>query len=312
MNWKYKALLQLFFSNVPLGERLNYFFQRHVMKSLPTTDAKFSSNVSTAKEHIDMIERFYHRPLGSATFYEFGSGWDMKIPLAFYAFGVQHQILIDIRNLVRPDLVNDTIEKYQRIDLNFVIPRKPARYIEGKRRDLAPLLKKYYGIDFRAPYDARQTDIESCSIDCITSTNTLEHIPVQDIRGILKECYRILKDDGLMSFRIDYQDHYSYFDHNISVYNFLQYSDKAWIWFNPKLHYQNRLRHRDYIDLFQKSGFEVIVERRRDGTETDLQTISRLSLDAKHNAYSLPELAVRGALVVMRKRPRHTVALGTA
>jgi SAM-dependent methyltransferase len=312
MNWKYKALLQLIFSNVPLGERLNYFFQRHVTKRLPSNNAKFSSIVSNAKEHIDMIERFYHRPLASSKFYEFGSGWDMKIPLAFYSFGVQQQILVDIRNLVRRDLVNDTIEKHQRLALPFALPRKPDRYIEGNRRDLVRLLKQYYGIDFKAPCDARNTHIESCSIDCITSTDTLEHIPVQDMLGILNECYRILRDDGLMSFRIDYQDHYAYFDHNISVYNFLQYSDKAWIWYSPELHYQNRLRHRDYMDLFQKSGFEVISERRRDGAEIDLQTISRLSLDAKHSAYSLPELAVRGALVVMRKRPRQTLAASSA
>jgi SAM-dependent methyltransferase len=302
MNWRSKALLQLVFSHVPLGERLNFFFQRHVTKSLPTTDTKFTDIVSTAKAHIDIVERYYHRPIGSATFYEFGSGWDMIIPLAFYAYGVQCQILVDIRNLVRRELVNNTVEKYQRISLNSVLQRKPARFIDGKRRDLIPLLKKYYGIDHRAPCDARYTEIESCSIDCITSTSTLEHIPIQDIQKILEECHRILRDDGIMSFQIDYQDHYSYFDRNLSVYNFLQYSDKAWKWFSPSLSYQNRLRHRDYIDLFQKSGFEVVAESRRDGTETDLKTISRLSLDGKYSAYSLPELAVRGALVALRKR----------
>ena len=302
MNWKYKALLQMIFSNVPLGERLNYFFQRHVTKSLPTTDSKFTDIVSIAKEHIDIVERYYHRPLGSATFYEFGSGWDLIIPLAFYTFGVQCQILVDIRNLLRPELVNDSIEKYQRIRLNPVLRRKPDRYIDAQQPDLVPLLKKYYGIDYRAPCDARHTEIASCSIDCITSTSTLEHIPPQDIQKILEECYRILRDDGIMSFQIDYQDHYSYFDRDLSVYNFLQYSDKAWMWFSPSLGYQNRLRHRDYIDLFQKVGFEVIAECRKDGTETDLKTISRLSLDGKYSAYSLPELAVRGALVALRKR----------
>ena len=48
MNWRYKALLQLAFSNMPLSERLNYFFQRYVTKSLPTTDAKFVEIVSAA------------------------------------------------------------------------------------------------------------------------------------------------------------------------------------------------------------------------------------------------------------------------
>jgi hypothetical protein len=56
------------------------------------------------------------------------------------------------------------------------------------------------------------------------------------------------------------------------------------------------------MDLFQDAGFEVVAEYRKDGTESDLQALSRLALDRKYRAYSLPELAVRGALVALRKR----------
>jgi SAM-dependent methyltransferase len=302
MNWKYKALLQLAFSNVPLGERLNFFFQRYVKRSLPVTDAEFASMVSVAKEHISVVQQHYHRPLGEATFYEFGPGWDIVVPLGFYALGVECQILLDIRNLLRPKLVNDTIEKYQRMASDFGLPRKPDRYIHGRQHDFLRLLKDYYGIDYRAPSDARHSGLEGGSIDYITSTSTLEHIPPQDIQAILRECHRILRDEGLLSVRIDYEDHYAYFDGGISIYNFLQFSDKAWAFFNPTLHYQNRLRHRDYIDLFHAAGFEVVEERRKDGTQADLKTIERLLLDGRFRAYSLPELAVRSALVVMRKR----------
>jgi hypothetical protein len=302
MKWKYKALLQLAFSNMPLSEGLNYFFQRHVTKSLPVTDAKFIEIVSAAKEHIDIIKRYCHSPLDNSTFYEFGAGWDMIIPLAFYAFGVQHQIITDINNLLKPALLNDSVEKYQRIILNFVLPRKPHTHIDSKGHDFIPLLAKSYGIDYRAPCDAQHTEIGSCSIDYITSTNTLEHIPLHDIQEILKECHRILRDDGIMSFQIDYQDHYSYFDQKLSVYNFLQYSEKSWAWFSSTLNYQNRLRHRDYMNLFEESGFEIVEERRKDGTASDLKTISRLPLDKKYSTYSLSDLAVRGAFVALRKR----------
>jgi methyltransferase family protein len=206
MNWKYKALLQLAFSNIPLGERLNYFFQRYVTRSLPVGDASFVSIVSVAKRHIDALPRYYHRPLCEATFYEYGAGWDMTVPLAFYMFGVERQILVDIRNLLRIELVNDTIEKYQRIAFDLTFSRKPSRYIDAGRSDVVTLLKEYYGIDYRAPCDARHTGLEVGSVDCITSTNTLEHIPLQDIRAMLRECHRLLRDDGLMSSVIDYGD----------------------------------------------------------------------------------------------------------
>ncbi len=301
MNWRYKALLQLGFSHIPLGERLNYFFQRYVTRSLPTTDAAFTSVVSIAKKHIEVAQQYYRRPLGEATFYEYGAGWDMIVPLAFYAFGVERQILIDIRNLVKPDLVNDTIGKFQEMAYELPLLRVPARYIHSGHPNFLALLKEYYGIDYRAPGDARNTGLKAGSIDCITSTSTLEHIPLQDIPAILRECHRLLRDDGLMSFLIDYQDHYSYFDSGISGYNFLQYSDKAWALFSPALHHQNRLRHRDYVDLFRRAGFETVEEQLKEGTEADLKTIKRLPLEKQFKGYSLSELAVREALIVVRK-----------
>lgn len=156
-------------------------------------------------------------------------------------------------------------------------------------------------IDYRTPCNARTTGLDLGSIDCITSTNTLEHIPPQDIHAILRECYRLLRDDGFMSFRIDYQDHYSYFDSSISVYNFLQYSNKAWRFFSPALQYQNRLRHKDYLELFQSVGFEIIEERRKDGTAVDLEIIKQLRLDKRFREYSLQELAIRNSLIILRK-----------
>ena len=304
MNWKCKALLKLVFSNVPFGEGLNYFFQRHVTRSLPTGDAEFVSIVSSAKEHIDIFNQYSSRGLREVTFYEFGVGWDLLIPLAFYAFGVERQILVDIRNLLRLKLVNNTIEKFRRMDLDLRLLRKPERYVSGRsQRDFCSSLKECYGIEYRAPCDARHTGLAQGSIDCITSTNTLEHIPPEDIPAILVECRRILQDHGLMSFRVDYQDHYSYFDTGITVYNFLKYSDKTWRLFSPALHYQNRLRHRDYLDLFQAAGFEVVEERRTEGTTADLETIKRLPVDKRFQAeYTLRDLAIRNAHFVLRKR----------
>jgi hypothetical protein len=302
VNWKCKALLQGCFSTIPLGEPLNYFFQKHITRTLPTTDAKFADMVSVAKTHIGFLRRYWPRPLSQATFYEFGAGWDLAVPLTFYALGVERQILVDIRRLLRHELLNDTVAKYQRLTFDQEIVRKPGFYLNGGRRDPSAALKGHYGIEYKAPCDARQTGLPTASIDCITSTDTLEHIPLPSLRAILKECHRLLRDDGVMSCQIDYQDHYSYFDRNISVYNFLQYSDRAWRLFSPSLQYQNRLRHRDYVELFDQAGFEVLEERRHDGTHSDCRVIERLPVNQRFKNYSRSELAVRKALLVTRKQ----------
>ena len=135
----------------------------------------------------------------------------------------------------------------------------------------------------------------------MTSTNTLEHIPVADIRLILKECRRLLKKDGIISFIIDYKDHYSYCDPKITVYNFLKYTDSAWRWYSPAFHYQNRLRHKDHIRLIQEAGFEVIEENLSQPSEVDLARLQLANISTPFKLeYSVSELAIRDAHVVMR------------
>lgn len=242
-------------------------------------------------------------PLKELCFYEFGAGWDLVIPLAFYAFGVENQLLVDIRNLLRVNLINNTIEKFQRMGSNLGIAREPNYFLPSGCSLLSPL-SKYYGIQYLAPCDARNTSIDACSIDFITSTNTLEHIPPKDIQIILNECHRLLKDDGVMSFFIDYSDHYAHFDRTITVYNFLQYSEKQWLLFSPTLHYQNRLRHQDYLNLFQNAGFEMVDERLQEGSADALKTIEQLLPDKRFKSYTTTELAISSAHIILKKMPQ--------
>ncbi len=304
MNWRLKAILQLVFSAAPGGHHLNYLFQRYVTKSMPPDDTSFLASVSFAKRHLDVMRPHYDGSLKEATFYEFGAGWELTIPLTFYALGVDRQILVDIRSLARPELINDTIEKYGNLVHDPDISRRPTRRLEPGRRTFQALLNEYYGIDYRAPCDARRTGLATGSVDCITSTTTLEHIPPADIQWILQECHRILRDGGLGSFLIDYLDHYSYFDPSISNYNYLQYSDTAWAFFNPGLHYQNRLRHSDYMKLLEAAGFEIVDEQRREATEPELRVIQGLSTAKRFRSYSPGDLAVRQALILARKKRR--------
>jgi SAM-dependent methyltransferase len=301
MTWKWKALMQHAFSISPSGENLNYLCQRYVTRKLPMSDAEFAIRVAGAKLHIDLLQKYSSMPIADSTFYEFGAGWDLIPPLSFFACGVQRQLIVDIRPLLKLDLLNETIRKFQRVEFCVPLMRKPDRFLEA-RADSIQLLKDYYGIEYTAPCDARNTKLEAGSVDFVTSTNTLEHIPRHDIESILRECHRLLRCDGVMSFRTDYQDHYSYFDSTISVYNFLQYSDKAWSLFNPSLNYQNRMRHRDYLEIFRKCGFEVLEEKLKLGSAADVGTVERLPLASRFSGYTPDELAVRGSTVVLRKR----------
>ena len=297
MDWRLKALLQGALSRLPLGEALNYFLQRHVTRGVLIDAARLGEIVGRAQRHLEAAQRHWHKPLADALFYEFGAGWDLASPLSFWSLGVGRQVLVDIRNLLRLDVLNRTIGLFG--ELATTLPRRPAGALASVD-ELGP----GFGIEYRAPCDARATGLADGSLDCITSSNTLEHIPPDDIAAILRECHRCLRDDGVMSFLIDYVDHYSYFDKRISGYHFLRFSDGAWRLFNPSLHYQNRLRHKDYLALFDAAGFQVLEERLQPVTAADLAALARVPLTARFAAYTPEELAVRDARVVLKKRGR--------
>jgi SAM-dependent methyltransferase len=305
MNWKYKAFLQQVFSVLPFGEEMNYFFQKKVTKSLPSTLPVFIEKINEAKKHFEVLNKYdYYKNNEDVVFYEFGAGQDLMIPLIFYSLGISKQILTDIRSLARIELINHTIKQFKKIDLgNIKIKRTPDQYLDGKtKKECLSQLKQYYGIEYLAPCDARNTHLESNSINFITSTNTLEHIPPQDIQAILKECYRLLKPGGMMSFIIDYRDHYSFFDKNISVYNFLRYSDFIWKIFNPSLHYQNRLRHKDYFNLIKSTEFTILEEHLSKITEDDIKKIKKTNL-AKifEERYRIDELTLQYSHMILEK-----------
>jgi len=302
MHWLGKAGMMQAFSYLPLGNELHYMAQRRVTRSLPSSDEKFYEIFEQAREHLEALRRHSDTRPEDANFYEFGAGFELGIPLSFNVLGVLSQTVIDIRKLLRIELVNEILMKLKRVGGENGMTRSLQKLLEqNPSDDWVVLLHDWYGIQYQAPCDARNTGLPSASFDFVRSTNTLEHIPMPDIRLIFRECFRLLKKSGLMSFLIDYQDHYSYGDRRISVYNFLKYSDSTWRWFNPPLHYQNRLRHRDYIRLLQETGFEVVEETALAPSHQDLMDLSRAGISRQfRDAYDLTELGVRRSHIVAR------------
>jgi len=246
---------------------------------VPMDNDSFQKKVNSGHQHFESAVKYKSSDITKLVFYEFGAGLDLVVPLSLYSLGVRRQIVTDIRKLAREFLILDAMRRL---------------YID--HRQLSDC-----GIRYIAPFDARSTGLESYSIDVITSTDVLEHIEPLTLRDILKECFRILRPGGIASFEIDYGDHYSYIDNRISMYNFLRYSDKAWSLFNPSLHYQNRLRHSDYIKLFLAVGFHVIEDHPWIASSADFEYMLRLRIAKRFKAYSNDDLRILGSRVVLLK-----------
>jgi SAM-dependent methyltransferase len=293
MRWLAKAALQRGLGVLPQGERLNYVFQRHVLQSFPIGDKALRQKFTRAASHLAAYEEHVPDvPAGEATFFEFGAGWDLAIPLAYAALGVGHQVLIDIRPSARIELVNETIAAFNRLrpELEEAAGRS-GRDLGGSIATLDEL-ETQFGIRYLAPCDARATGLPAASVDFVSSTDTCEHIPAADLALIFAECRRLLRPGGAFSCRIDLQDHYAYFDSSLSRYNFLRFSDRTWAVVNSPLHYQNRLRSPEYLRLVREAGLELVVENPSGPSEQGRAELQALPLAEPFRGYSPNDLGV--------------------
>lgn len=282
MHWYVKAAAAHVLSRMPGGTTVHYWVQRYVTRTLPLPESDFRTRFAAAKGHITHYRKFaVSAPLERAVFMEFGAGWDLAIALVYAAAGVPTQVLLDIHALARADLVSLSVERIRRqaaeapVVLSAAVTGGTGWAHEPDEREacvsslpdgpasqelLLPWLNSV-GIDYRAPGDARAAGLPDCSVDCITSTTTMEHIPAKDLASILAEAYRVLKPGGIVSCHVDMSDHFCHSDPSITPWNFLRFDDRTWNRIVPPSLYHNRLRASSHVELVRKAGFDIVREQ---------------------------------------------------
>ncbi len=252
MHWKLKCLAFHTVARVPPIYR---WMQRHVTGRyfFEVTEAEYTAHA------------FHLQHFRGGRALEFGAGTNLLVPLMLSNAGASEVIAIDLQRLASADRVNHVIRQLAK--------RLPGEWPEVM--DVGADLARKYRIRYVAPGDARCTGLSAGSVDFICSTSVLEHVPESAIVAILAECHRIASPDAILSFIIDYHDHYagSGASGSVGTFNFYRYGDALWRLFNPGMQYQNRLRHSDYRRLF-----------------ADWQTVSEQVI---HTTAELPPLAKR-------------------
>jgi SAM-dependent methyltransferase len=305
MNWLIKAALQKTISCFPRSEKINYFFRRNIAKSLPVDEETFLRMVDIGARHYEKFLKYAPSDtVSKSTFYEFGTGWHLIIPLLFFTLGIRSQIVVDITPHIQYELIQDTQIKL--VQMRSVLEKKLNRTLRvnslAEQINTISEMKQRLGITYLAPYDARHTALPTESIDFIHTTATLEHIQEEDIKKILNECYRILKPSGVISCLIDLKDHFSYSDNTISQYNFLRYSSKTWHCVNASINFQNRLRYPDYLRMINEAHFEIIEQHPERPDKRDRDELCRMKrADRFRTHYAIEDMGVKTLWVVFRK-----------
>ncbi len=293
MKWRAKALAQKAFSHVPAGEQLNRLAERCLGRGL--TDPYLAEVVETAREHLRIVEQYGFAGETLRAF-EFGAGRHLLKLLLLSLYGWNHQIAFDLRPLASAQLVNEALASLRARPAILGKTAKDPKLIGSLEE-----MRRYYGISYFAPADARATQLADASIDVVSSTDVLEHIPPGDLRAILRESYRILVPGGIAVHTVNCMDHFASFDGNISIYNFPQFSEAEWSKYNSLIHFQNRMRHREYTELFRELGFELLEQNLHLPSEAELAALKALPVADCFSRFSLEELSIRGAWHVLRK-----------
>jgi SAM-dependent methyltransferase len=305
MNWKNKAHILAVLSRVPFGRQIYHKMQRSVRTN--QLDAKLE--IRKASEIIQLMKEAKRTPR-NANILEIGTGWRPFVPMMLSLLNAKSILTIDVNPWLDEEYAFETFEcigshleliaKECGVDINSI----EHRYQEmvPDKKTLTSLLDSCR-IDYLCPGDARKTDIPDETIDFVVSSNVLEHIPAEILSEILVESKRILKQNGFAVHRFNPQDHYSESDNSITGANFLQFSEKEWKWYGGTgLAYHNRLRCRDYENLFEQNGFKFEVNRvRMDQKALNAIHANELSIHDDYKNYSPEELAADYMWVVAGK-----------
>lgn len=241
MHWKIKSKIYKFSDRFGLNRILSL-----VQRGYSKRSGRAFPEINPAwKQHAQNLEA--NDCLGKVL--EIGAGYHLGQNL-FLSSSVQTQIVIDIEELATPEAIN----------------RACRRLSELGQAHLSHEIKNYddlrkYGIKYLFPINAASLPFDDGFFDGVVSSNTFEHIPKSEIIKIMKEIFRLLRSSGVVSLRIDYSDHYAHTDKSISLLNFLKFDDVEWKNYNHQRHYQNRLRHYEYRNIFESSGFSIADEK---------------------------------------------------
>ncbi len=237
-----------------------------------------------AERLVAAIRTHGQKPLDKIVTHEFGVGATLTTAMTFHAMGINHQTLVDVYPLAKPWILEQTVEQFHRLlsHRSLRLPSLPLSNMGIEYVAPGPV------VSHRGPYDV------------VTSTSVLEHLSERELSAIFSGLRRMLKPTGIMVHHIDYTDHYSHGYEEISCYNFLKYSDRRWAWFNSPLHFQNRLRHSDYLRLIEKAGFEIVAVETNQCPSKDLEVLTSMHLDPRFHRYTTEDLSISHGFIVAR------------
>ena len=267
-----------FIGNLPAGDRLFDLF-RFYFGDLRKHNLEV--RWKSVCEILTMLRRA-SIPVEGKDLAEIGSGWHPVFAPLMYGLGAASIKMTDISPHARDEFVAVSVRFLlahvrEISDLSGV----PAELLEQRWRALlqdGPWRQTFarHGIHYSAPLAFSEAKWAENSLDLIFSNSCLGFIPKPIVTSIFAASFRLLRSGGNIAHNIDGVDCL------IGGLGFLKYSQEEWERVGCcKLHYQNRLRPMDYIQIATTAGFEITYENRTPLPNPEMLNREQLHADFK-------------------------------
>lgn len=278
-------------SLLPGGPRLYRWAQEHITNSLVPTPERVRQKIAVGTQYFHFLRsQGLESRLRAGIHLDLGAGWHPTIPLLFYCLGCPTQILADVVPVMTRETARQTAATFLKVlpPAESGLPLVPERLDRVKSYAWLSWPPKELAWDYRAPYMAWLQSLSS-SLDLVTSTQALLHVPRPVLRGIFSGVARALKPGGVFMGTIHLRDLFADADPTITPYNHLRFS--PWFWehcVGSSLMSYNRLKAPDYQDDLQECGLRLLAFEVESGNADLLKTVRIHSCFA---GYSREDLA---------------------
>jgi hypothetical protein len=146
---------------------------------------------------------------------EIGGGWVLTHAVVCYLLGAKKVIVTDVMPYARPETLSCAIKNsIDSIPRDMLAPFSGHSLIRERYNKLLSISVYNFdalselGIEYRSPIDFAVDKIDT-PIDFIYSFSVLEHVPKDDIKGLLNNLIDSLSANGVMIHSIHLEDHRS-------------------------------------------------------------------------------------------------------
>ena len=241
--WLLKILIKIIISRLPI--KYSIWKKIGVFRHGGMDNYKYSKKIFFG--HLGDMKKY--RKIENPTILELGPGDGITSAIYSCVLNSPKIYLVDVK-----PFAENKVDKY--LDIIKLLKKEHHITISSKNiNSINSLLQECNALYLTNGLSSFR-NIEDSSIDYLFSHSVMEHIKLSEIKSLIREMYRVLKPNGVMSHNINYKDHLENSLNNLRFSSFLWESE----FISKSGFYTNRIPAVEMHKIFKENGFEFYYE----------------------------------------------------